>query len=96
LRQEADDMNAKQRRAQERAINRDHFRWPLGTAVTVLGGHHSPAAVGMTGKVGKHGYPCKDGFNCIVDFPEPVVDTTFGHVARFGHYIKYKHLRKNK
>jgi hypothetical protein len=87
------DMNARQRRKARRTIEGDHFRWPLGTPVIVRGGHHSPGAVGLVGRVGKHGYPCRDGKNCIVDFPEPVVDRTFG-TARYGHYVDYKHLRK--
>lgn len=87
-------MNSRQRRSGKRAIKGDHFRWPLGTAVVVRAGHHSPAAVGLTGRVGMHGSPCEDGVNCIVDFPEPVTDTTFGSHARYGHYVRYKHLRK--
>lgn len=87
-------MNAQQRRSAKRQIHRDHRRWPLGTLVRVKAGHHSPAAAGLVGKVGKHGYPCKDGVNCIVDFPEPVVDTTFGNTARYGHYVDYRHLVK--
>lgn len=90
-------MNSKQRRAKIRLIKKDHFRWPLGTPVKVLPGHHSPAAVGLIGKVGKHGYPCADGVNCIVDFPKPVLDLTFSRsdpTARFSHYIDYKYLKK--
>lgn len=92
-------MNAAQRRNKARACLRDHFRWPLGTLVKVLPGHHSPAAVGLTGRVNKHGYPCTDGVNCLVAFPEPVMDLTFSRAdptARFCHYVEYRHLRKVK
>jgi hypothetical protein len=86
-------MNARQRRANERRIKGDHFRWPLGTLVVVRAGHHSPAAVGLAGKVNKHGYPCRPGANCIVVFETPVPDLTFG-AARFGHYVDFRYLRR--
>lgn len=85
--------NARQQRRAKRQIKTDHFRWPLGTPVLVRAGHHSPAAVGMQGRVAKHGYPCTDGTNCIVDFPRPVEDKTFG-AARYAHYIDYRHLQR--
>lgn len=86
--------NAKDQRRARRQIKADHHKWPLGTPVRVLGGHRSPAAVGLVGKVGKHGYPCTDGVDCIVDFPEPVPDVDLGGSARYAHYIEYRHLRK--
>ena len=86
-------MNAHQRRKDARKVWSDHFRWPLGTLVKVQPGHHSPAAIGRTGKVGKHGYPCTHQVDCIVAVPEVVMDETFGS-PRFGHYVKFKHLRK--
>lgn len=85
--------NAHDRRRAKRVIKGDHRRWPLGTPVIVRAGHHSPEAVGLQGKVGKHGYPCTDGINCIVDFPVPVFDHTFG-AARYGHYVEYRHLQR--
>jgi len=86
-------MNAAQRRKYARRASGDHFHWPLGTLVMVQSGHHSPAAVDMVGKVGKHGYPCRSRIDCIVDFATPVMDATFG-AARFSHYTKFRHLRR--
>jgi hypothetical protein len=86
-------MNAHQRRAAKRIIKGDHFRWPLGTVIIVRAGHHSPDAVGLKGRVNKHGYPCKDGKDCCVEFERPIPDVTFG-AARFCHYVDYKHLRR--
>lgn len=88
-------MNSRQRRKLKRRVWRDHFLWPLGTLVVVQPGHHSPAAVGLVGKVGKHGYPCTHRVNCIVDFERPAYDTTFG-AERFGHYVEFRHLRRHK
>lgn len=89
-------MNAHQRRKFGRRIRRDHFRWPLGTQVKVMPGHHSERAVGLTGRVFKHGHPCKEGRDCIVEFPHPVLDVTFGNTARFCHYVRFKHLARVK
>ena len=100
----ADDVpsgNAKQRRENKRIIKGNHFRWPLGTTVIVLGGHHSPEAVGLKGKVNKHGFPCGND-ECMVEFDHAVTDVTFKAegdrepTARFCHYVKFKHLRKVK
>lgn len=85
-------MNARQRRKYSRRVWGDHHRWPLGTVVVVKPGHCSPAAVGMRGTVSKHGYPCTHKVDCIVDFPVIVEDLTAGG-ARYGHYVKFKHLR---
>lgn len=74
-------------------VRRDHRRWPLGTRVLILPGHHSPEAVGILARVGKHGYPCKPGVNCIVDFPHPVMDVSFG-APRYSHYVAFRHLQK--
>lgn len=89
-------MNAGQRRKFARRVWGDHFRWPLGTRVEVLPGHHSPEAVGLIGKISKHGRPCTHRVNCIVDFAQPVMDRTFGTPpgARFGHYVDFRNLRK--
>lgn len=86
-------MNAAQRRKFKRRIRADHRRWPLGTPVVIQPGHHSPDAVGLVGKVAKHGYPCTHRVDCIVDFPQPVEDLTFG-AARYGHYVQFRHLRR--
>lgn len=85
-------MNAHQRRTHKRRVWGDHFRWPLGTVVVVQPGHHSAAAVGLTGKVCKHGRPCKHRVNCIVEFSAPVADTTYG-APRYVHYVDFRHLR---
>lgn len=74
-------------------VGRDHKRWPLGTTVEILPGHHSPGAVGLVGKVSKHGYPCRSGVDCIVDFPAPVLDLQFG-APRYSHYVDFRHLRR--
>lgn len=87
-------MNAHQRRKHARRVWGDHFRWPLGTPVIVKPGHHSPEAVGMVGRVAKHGKPCKHRVNCIVDFPRPVTDLMFG-AARFSHYVDFRNLRRS-
>lgn len=86
-------MNSYQRRKAGRLVLGDHFRWPLGTTVLVRRGHHSPAAVGLIGRVIKHGYPCRSRDNCIVEFATPVMDMTFG-AERFGHYVAFCHLSK--
>lgn len=86
-------MNAHQRRKDARKVWRDHFLWPLGTPVKVQLGHHSPAAIGRVGKVHKHGRPCTHRVDCIVEFTAVVMDETCG-VARFCHYVQFKHLRK--
>ncbi|WP_159053730.1 hypothetical protein [Variovorax sp. PMC12] len=89
-------MNAAQRRKHCRRVWGDHFRWPLGMPVIVKPGHHSPAAVGLVGRVVKHGRPCTHRVDCIVQFPEVVPDMTCEGVARYGHYVKFRHLRKTK
>jgi len=77
-------------------IKRDHKRWPLGTRVIILRGHHSPAAVGLIGKVHKHGSPCNDGVDCSVAFAFPVPDLTFGNPpnARYCHYVDYVNMER--
>jgi hypothetical protein len=87
--------NAKQRRAFKRRVWSDHHRWPLGTPVVIQPGHHSPEAVGLVGKVNKHGSPCTHRVNCIVVFDRPVMDLTFG-AARYGHYVDFRRLRRVK
>jgi hypothetical protein len=84
-------MNAHQRRTYRRRVKKDHRFWPLGTTVRVKPGHHSPEAVGEIGHVFKHGYPCKSGVNCIVDFFSPIYDTTYGG-SRYAHYVDFQHL----
>lgn len=86
-------MNAGQRRKHARRVLADHFRWPLKTVVVIQAGHHSQDAVGLTGRIAKHGYPCTHKVNCIVDFERPVMDVTYG-AKRFGHYVDFKHLRR--
>ena len=87
-------MNAHQRRKYKRRVWSDHHRWPLGTLVQVLPGHHSPDAVGLVGKVSKHGYPCEHRVNCIVEFGAPVVDVRFCDTARYCHYVDFKNIQK--
>jgi len=86
-------MNAAQRRKHARRVWGDHFRWPLGTRVVIQRGHHTPEVVGMAARVAKHGYPCVHRVNCIVDFPQPMHDRTFG-AARFAQYVQFQHLKK--
>jgi hypothetical protein len=86
-------MNAAQRRTHRRRVRGDHHRWPLGTLVVIQSGHHSPQAIGLVARVAKHGQPCTHRVDCIVDFPEPVMDVTFG-AARYGHYVEFRRLRR--
>jgi len=90
-------MNAHQRRKDKRKVWHDHFRWPLGTRVQILPGHHTPEVVGMTATVLKHGYPCQHRVNCLIQFPHPVIDRSAPEpFERFAHYVEFKHLRKVK